>query len=164
MRYADGPSAAAEVTIAAPIGAVWALVTDLGIPARFSDELQGAEWLDGAEPALGSCFVGHNHHEARGSWDTVSVIDVFDPPRAFGWAVGGTDAPAARWRFRLDGTDGGVRLVQHAIMGPGPSGLTEVIKAFPDKEERIVARRLGEWETNMRATIEGIKQLAEDGA
>jgi hypothetical protein len=35
---------------------------------------------------------------------------------------------------------------------------------MPDKEERIVARRLQEWERNMRATVEGIKALAEGRA
>jgi len=46
-------------------------------------------------------------------------------------------------------------------MGPAPSGLTIAITAMPDKEERIVARRLEEYETNMRATLEGIKRVAE---
>ena len=81
----------------------------------------------------------------------------------FGWAVGGTENPAARWRFELEPAGDSVRLTQHATMGPGPSGLTPAIEAMPDKEERIVARRLGEWEANMRATVEGIKQLAEEG-
>jgi hypothetical protein len=155
---------AAEATIAAPAGAVWALVIDLTTPARFSNEFRGAEWLDPTGPALGARFVGHNEHAAIGSWDTESVIDVFEPLRAFGWAVGGTEAPAARWRFLLEDVDGGVRLVQEATMGPGPSGLTPAIAAYPDKEERIVARRLAEWETNMRATVDGIKQLAEESA
>jgi hypothetical protein len=35
---------------------------------------------------------------------------------------------------------------------------------MPDKEERIVARRLEEFERNMRATLDGIKQLAESEA
>ena len=46
-------------------------------------------------------------------------------------------------------------------MGPAPSGLSIAIEAMPDKEERIVARRLEEWRTNMQATIEGVKALAE---
>jgi hypothetical protein len=46
-------------------------------------------------------------------------------------------------------------------MGPAPSGLTNAITAMPDTEERIIARRLQEHEANMRATVEGIKQLAE---
>jgi hypothetical protein len=32
---------------------------------------------------------------------------------------------------------------------------------MPDKEERIVGRRLDEWRTNMTANLEGIKALAE---
>ena len=46
-------------------------------------------------------------------------------------------------------------------MGPAPSGLSIAINAMPDKEERIVARRLEEFEANMRATLDGIKRLAE---
>jgi hypothetical protein len=34
---------------------------------------------------------------------------------------------------------------------------------MPDKEERIVARRLAEHEANMRRCVEGIKSLAEGG-
>jgi hypothetical protein len=34
---------------------------------------------------------------------------------------------------------------------------------MPDKEERIVARRLEEFERNMRATLEGIREIAETG-
>jgi hypothetical protein len=46
-------------------------------------------------------------------------------------------------------------------MGPAPSGLTAAIEARPDKEERIVANRLAEWQRNMQATVEGIKARAE---
>ena len=48
-------------------------------------------------------------------------------------------------------------------MGPASSGLTAAIKARPDKEERIVAVRLAEWQRNMQATVDGIKALAESG-
>jgi hypothetical protein len=49
-------------------------------------------------------------------------------------------------------------------MGPARSGLSLAIDRMPEKEERIVARRLREFEESMRATVEGIKRLAEDGA
>jgi hypothetical protein len=71
------------------------------------------------------------------------------------------DDPSAVWWFELDEEDGSVRLRQHAQMGPAPSGLSIAITAMPEKEERIVARRLAEFESNMRATLEGIKRLAE---
>ena len=63
--------------------------------------------------------------------------------------------------FELQQELGGVRLRQGTRMGPAPSGLTIAITAMPDKEERIIARRLAEYEANMRATVEGIKRLAE---
>jgi hypothetical protein len=46
-------------------------------------------------------------------------------------------------------------------MGPAPSGLNIAIAAMPEKEERIIARRLEEFEANMKATLDGIKRLAE---
>ena len=51
-----------------------------------------------------------------------------------------------------------------ARSGRRPSGLTPAIQAMPDKEERIVARRLDEFRANMQATVEGIKELAEADA
>jgi hypothetical protein len=61
----------------------------------------------------------------------------------------------------LERTDDGVQLRQGTRMGPAPSGLNIAIAAMPEKEERIIARRLVEFEVNMKATLDGIKQLAE---
>jgi hypothetical protein len=49
-------------------------------------------------------------------------------------------------------------------IGPAPSGLSIAIEAMPDKEERIIERRLEEHARNMRATLDGIKALAEEDA
>ena len=46
-------------------------------------------------------------------------------------------------------------------MGPARSGINAAIDAMPDKEDRILRRRLDEHKANMEATLEGIKQLAE---
>ena len=69
--------------------------------------------------------------------------------------------PSSSWWFELEQEPDGVRLREGARIGPAPSGLTIAITSMPDKEERIIARRLVEFERNMRATVEGIKQLAE---
>lgn len=90
-------------------------------------------------------------------WALVSC----EEPQAFGWVVGDPALPSARWGFELAAEDGRTRVRQWAILGPGPSGLTPAIEAMPGKEERIVARRLAEHETNMRRCLEGIKALAE---
>jgi uncharacterized protein YndB with AHSA1/START domain len=160
VRYAEGPTAEVEVLVEAPPERVWALVTDIDLPARFSQELLGAEWLDEG-PALGARFVGRSRHEALGAWETTSWVNRYEPLRAFGWAVSDPDEPSAMWWFELEEEEGGVRLRQCARMGPAPSGLSIAIAAMPDKEERIVARRLQEFERNMLATLEGMKQLAE---
>ena len=164
MKYSDGPSVEVSVRVEAPIERVWALVTDIGLPARFSAEFQGAEWLDASAggPGLGDRFVGRNHHEALGEWETTSFVVGFEPLRRFEWAVTDPDAPSASWWFVLepDG-EGAVVLRQGTRLGPARSGLSYAIDAMPDKEERIVARRLQEHERNMQATVEGVKALAE---
>jgi hypothetical protein len=40
----------------------------------------------------------------------------------------------------------GVLIRQWGRMGPGPSGLTPAILAQPDKEARVIVRRLSEWQ------------------
>lgn len=162
MRYADGPTAEAEVHVDASPEAVWALVTDINLPARFSSEFQGAEWLDGVtEAKVGAWFAGHNKHPAIGEWTTTSEIVACEPYREFAWSVGGAAEAAATWRFELEPDGDGTRLRQHMRMGPARSGLNIAIDAMPDKEERIVARRQAEHTGNMQATVDGIKALAE---
>jgi uncharacterized protein YndB with AHSA1/START domain len=163
VKYADGPTVEVDVLVAAPVERVWALVTDIDLPARFSPEFRGAQWLDDG-PRLAARFVGRNHHDALGEWETTSYVTRFEPPRAFRWDVSDPENPSSSWWFLLDEEDGGVRLRQGTRMGPARSGLSFAIDRMPDKEERIVARRLREFEANMRATVEGIKQLAEGGA
>jgi hypothetical protein len=160
MRYSDGPWAEVEELVAAPIDRVWSLVCDIDLPARFSSEFEGATWLDPG-PALGARFAGRNRHPAIGSWETTCWVTRYDPPLAFAWAVADPEHPAATWWYTLEELEGVVRLRQGGRMGPAPSGLTAAITARPELEERIVARRLEEWERNLRATVTGIKALAE---
>ncbi len=47
------------------------------------------------------------------------------------------------------------------IIGPGPSGISAAIDSMPDKEPRILARRIGEHRKNMQAVVDGVKDLAE---
>jgi uncharacterized protein YndB with AHSA1/START domain len=163
VRFVDGPTTETEVYIAVPPERVWPLVCEITTPARFKTELQDAVWAADAEspPCLGARFTGRNFHPARGEWETTSTIVTFEIGRRFGWAVGNPDDPSAVWRFELTPEDDGTRLRYWARMGPGPSGITPLIEKMPDKEERIITRRLEEWLANMTATVAGIKGLAE---
>lgn len=164
-KYSDCPSVEVEVVVDAPPSAVWELVADIELPVRFSSELQGVEWRDGAtEAAVGARFTGRNRHRAIGEWETTCTVVEHEPGRALSWAVGDPASPSATWRFDLaPAGDGRTHLRQEARLGPGRSGLSAAIEAMPDKEDRIIERRLAEHEANMRANLEGIKALAEAG-
>jgi len=155
VRYADGPTVEVSIVVDATPEQVWELVSDITLPARFSSELQAAEWIDD------TTFRGHNVHEAAGEWETVCTVTERDSPRVFAYAVGDPANPSASWRFTVAPEGEGSRLTQWMRMGPAPSGLSPAIEAMPDKEERIVARRLDEHRFNMLATLNGIKDLAE---
>lgn len=160
VKYADAPQASVEVKIAAGPVAVWPLVSDISLPARFSPEFQGADWIDDG-PALGATFHGHNKHQFVGEWTTTSTLTAYEEGSVFEWTVGDLENKTARWRFDLAPDGEGSTLRFSAEMGPGPSGLTMAIQQMPDREEEIVANRLDEWTGNMQATLDGIKGLAE---
>ena len=162
LRYADCPTTEAELLIDASPAVVWPLVCDIQVPAEFSSEFQGGQWLDDAAgPALGARFRGRNYHESAGTWETVSTVCEFEPERLFGWAVGDPEVPAARWRFTLQPTGSGTLVRQWMQIGPGESGISGLIRQMPDKEHRILRRRLAEHHANMTATLAGIKGRAE---
>lgn len=160
MKYEDGPNVEVETRVDASPAAVWAVVSDITTPTRFSEELQEARWVDETH------FVGRNRHPAIGEWETTCTVVANEPERVFAWVVGEPDNPSAQWRFTVeaDGDGGATVLRQWMQMGPAPSGLTPAILAMPDKEERIIARRLEEHRVNMQATVDGIKRLVEEAS
>jgi len=160
LSFADGPGAVVEIDIDASPAAIWPLVTDIDLPARFSDEFIGAEW-EGEEGGLGAVFHGSNRHSALGEWTLPCFVDAWEESVAFGWRTSDRDHPGARWRFDLQPRDGGTRLRFSYAMGPGPSGQTIAIENNPDKETRVLRRRISEVRANMQRTIEGVKQLVE---
>jgi hypothetical protein len=146
MRYAEGPTAEATVHVSAPPEVLWALVSDIHLVASLSREVQEVAWLDDVrEPAVGAAFKGRSRHPQVGEWTTTSRVVACDPPRV----------------FELTPHEGGTELRQWARMGPGFSLLCEAIATMPDKEERIVAGRLREWQAAIEANLAALKELAE---
>ena len=154
---ADGPGTVVEVDIDAPVADIWDAVTDIDLGARFSDEFLGAHWVDDATgPTLGAKFVGSNRHPAIGEWDVPCFVDRFVEHAEFGWVTSDPDNPGARWCFELSPVAGAVRLRYTLKLGPGPSGITMAIERMPDKEPRILHRRLEEHRANMQRVVDGI--------
>lgn len=160
LRYADGPTTEVSRVIDAAPAELWPLVSDIQLPARFSSEFRGAEWLDGATgPAVGARFRGTNEHPVVGTWQAECTVVECEPERAFGWQVAGPEGPAAQWRFTLEPVDGGTLVTQWCKIGPGRSGLNPAIERMPDREHEIVERRLGEHAANMRKNLDGLAEL-----
>ena len=137
LRYRNCPTVEAGLMIDASPQVVWALVSDIQLPARFSSEFRGAEWLDGATgPRVGARFIGHNYHPAIGEWETTSTICEYEPGRLLGWAVGGLGHPSARWRFILTPEGGGTRLVQWMQMGRPEAASTSPSRRCPIRNQR----------------------------
>lgn len=160
VKYADGPTTSVEVFIDAPPSAVWPYLCDINAPADFSEEFQGADWIDNG-PTLGATFRGRNQHRVVGEWSVVCTVTAMDDERAFEWTVGDVGHKAARWRFDLEPDGSGSRLRFSSEIGPAPSGLTPAIERMPEREEDIIAKRMGEHHANMQRTVDGYKQLAE---
>ncbi|MET9917214.1 SRPBCC family protein [Streptomyces sp. NPDC006435] len=174
MKYSDGLSVEVTVHVDATVQRVWELVSDIGLPARLSPELQSVAWLDGAaRPVVGARFEGFNRHPMIGEWRTVSHVIEADEQRAFAWAVTDADGrygeatldPArcmASWRYGIAAEGSGTRLRQTARIGPGRSGLLVAIEGRPDRERQIIEFRLKELRAGMATTLHGIKELAEE--
>jgi hypothetical protein len=156
----DEPGTWAEVVVAAPVEAVWALVSDINLPARFSEEFLGADWVDGP-PAVGATFVGRNQLDHLGEWEVTCFVEVLDEGRSFGWSTVDRDLPGSRWRFDLAPEGGGTRLRYSASMGPGFSFLVVAIDQQPEKATRIIERRIEQHHANMVRTLDGIAAVAE---
>jgi hypothetical protein len=164
LTLSDEPGTWVEIEVAATADRVWALVSDIELPARFSDEFLGASWVDDG-PAVGASFLGRNRHPAIGEWEVPSFVETCDEGRSFGWATVDPQHPGSRWRFDLEPLDWDrTRLRFSMSIGPGPSGISIAIEAMPDKEPRILHRRLAEHHANMARTVAGIAALAEGSA
>ena len=159
-KLADLPVVEVTADIAASPHFVWALVSDINLPAQFQDEFTGAEWVDEGDVTVGSRFVGRNQ---RGdwNWETTSWVLEYEPERAFSWAVSDQHDPGAIWTFRLEPTADGTRLTFHRQLGPGWSGIKRMVERNPENEEEIIAARDAEHRANMQAVVDGVKVLAE---
>jgi len=161
MKLSDSPRADVEIVIEASAEKVWPLVINPNLPASFSEEFQGAVWLDGATPSLGAKFKGTNKIGER-EWDTTSTITGFSVNEVFEWTVEDLDNPVSIWSFHLFPDGDTTLLKMSGVLGTFTgTGLHAAIAKDPENEEKIVGWRMSNWRENMMKTVEGIKQLSE---
>jgi len=75
--------------------------------------------------------------------------------KEFGWVTSDPDNPGAQWLFDLSSIAGATRLRYSVRLGPGPSGISRAIEQMPDKEPRILFRRINEHRANMQKMVDG---------
>lgn len=155
---ADGPGTVVEVDIKARVSEVWDMVTDLNFGAAFSEEFVGARWAAGFDgPGVGAKFIGSNTHPAIGEWDVDCFVNRYEEHKEFGWVTSDPDNPGARWCFEMASIAGATRLRYSVALGPGPSGISQAIKAMPEKEPRILHRRIEEHRANMQRMVDAAR-------
>ncbi|MDT5090883.1 MAG: hypothetical protein QOH60_246 [Mycobacterium sp.] len=162
MRYRDQPTIEVTQRVRCDVPTAWGFVTDINLPAQCSTELESVEWLDDAHAVtVGARFRGRSKHDAFGAWETVCEVVEVEDERRWVWNVIGPDGVSSTWGFEVEAASDGTLIRQWGRMGPGPSGLTVGITAQPDKEARIISRRISEWQQNMQANLEWIRSQAE---
>ncbi|GGK20208.1 hypothetical protein GCM10010124_11050 [Pilimelia terevasa] len=174
MRDLTGFAVECDALIHTTPDRLWALVTDIALPARFSPELQSVAWLDGAapEPVPGARFTGLNRNPRIGEWRTTCQVVESREPRYFGWAVldfegpfvkrgAPTGEPLVIWHFDLAPEGSAVRLRHGMRLTGGYSGLHAAVAAAPERTEEIVRWRAASLREGIAQTLAGVKALAE---
>lgn len=162
MLYRDHPTAQVQARIDAAPEAIWATICDIEFPVAQSPELQSVRWLDGAgEIVVGNRFEGTNRNEHLGEWTTTATVLEVDEGRRWVWQIRNGDDVMATWGFEVDPGRDAVTVRQWARLGPDPSGLSIAINANPEKEARIVSRRLAEWRAGMEANLAALRDRLE---
>ena len=159
MRYRDQPTVEAVRHLSCDPETAWRYVTDITLPVGNSAELIAAEWLGDADHvALGARFKGRNRNRLLGEWETVCEVVEIEPGRRWVYNMLTSNGVGATWGFEVEPSAEGSLVRQWGRMGPAPTGVTVAIDAQPDKEARIVERRLAQWLEGMQANLAHIAE------
>ncbi len=155
LTYTE-PLATGEVTIDAPPGEVYRLVSDPVAMADFAEEFYKARWIRGArQAAVGSWFSGSNRNGWR-RWVTHAEIIEAAPDSRFAYRVRTPFyVPISRWEYEITPAGDGSRLtVTNWLRVPGwfvPFAI--FITGQPD--------RAGTNQTNIATTLRRVKEHLE---
>ena len=146
------------VDIAAPIDAVWALVSDVRRMNEWSPQVTSTRLSAGFDDvSAGTRFTNRNAHGEL-VWTTHAEVVAFTAPGQTGEVAFRVDENWVVWSFHLAATDAGTRLTQRR---EAPHGISPLSLGFTDDYlggyDAFTASQLA----GMRETLEAIKAAAE---
>jgi|TARA_B100001105_G_scaffold244732_1_gene226738 nitroreductase len=160
-RIEDGPGVVVEIDTDARPEAVWEVISDIGMPARFSQELVDAEWTSDGDRGVGSTFRGSNSIPDIRDWDTNCIVTAWKDQETFEWRVTDAQKPGAIWRFDLVEQGGGSRLRFSMTIGKENNGTAPRALKDPSQESEILRTRRLIHKANMQRVVEGVKGLVD---
>ncbi|MFP5253934.1 MAG: SRPBCC family protein [Actinomycetes bacterium] len=142
----------ASVDVAAPVDAVWSVVSDVTRMPEWSPELRRLYVLGRREPRVGLRLLGINRR-GYAVWPTTSKVTRFEPGRAVAWR---TRESGATWTYELEAVEGGTRLTGRRDLPEFTLGTTLMAPLIggADRHDRELA-------DGIRATLERIKATVE---
>lgn len=146
-----------SLRIDAPADRLYDIITDIAQMGRLSPECTGGKWLDGATgPAVGAVFKGTNKR-GLARWSTKNKVVAATPSEEFAFE---TAESGTRWTYRLqaDG-DGTIVTESRAAFKDRPM----LARVFSKLLLGGVAEHDDEMRAGMQATLERLKQVAEQG-
>lgn len=148
----------ASVDIAADPATVWSLVSDVPRMGEWSPVCRRVEYLDGAtSPSEGTRFVGHNR-QFGARWSRTCVITTCRTGQELAFHTLFRDEVGTRWRYRLEPSDRGTRLVESYELVAMPRWV-----AAMQRVPGMASRSRLETKKGMQRTLSRIKSAAESG-
>jgi uncharacterized membrane protein len=141
-----------EVTVDAPIDAVWAVLSDVTRTGEWSHECRSAAWARGATAAAPGVRFRERNRSGRIQWTRTNELFDVRPPVGIGWRTVQTllYRDVTEWRFRLRGEGERTTIVQEFRIVQLPAVLDWLYaRALPPHRNRDAALtddlyRLGE--------------------
>jgi hypothetical protein len=144
-----------SITIHASAQVVYDLVADPMRMPDWSPECIRCRWIgDANRPAVGARFRGTSRNGRR-RWTTTSTITEMQTGELFAWEVTYFRQPVARWEYRVESDDDGVRLVESVDDRRGRllRAVSPLITGSPDRAKRNA--------DTMDSTLRAVKAAAE---
>jgi len=160
-RIEDGPGVVAEIDTQARPRKVWEVIADINMPALFSDEFIGAEWVSEGPRGVGSRFIGRNSIPRLREWETECIVTKWIEHEVFEWRITDSDNPGAIWRFEVAEQGTGSRLRFSMVIGKENNGTAPRAQKDPSQEDAVLFERRSIHKSNMQRVVEGVQSLVD---